>query len=59
MITLKISTYEQFAQNYPGYGGFLPWMAVSNGTVTPTWDWTTRVPSLDNGQLFWAAYGLV
>jgi hypothetical protein len=32
---------------------------VNPTNVTPTWDWTDGVPSLDNGQLFWAAYGLV
>ncbi len=58
MATLKIGTYEQFAKDYPGYGGFLPWMNVNPTNVTPTWDWDYRVPSLDNGQLFWAAYGL-
>lgn len=34
-------------------------MAVNDGVVTPTWDWTDGVPSLDNGQLFWAAYAVV
>ena len=59
MLTLKIGTYEAFDQKYPGYGGFLPWMSVNQGVVGPSWDWTNRVPSLDNGQLFWAVYGLV
>ena len=59
MLTKKITTYEKFDQDYPGYGGFLPWVAVKQTGVEPTWDWTTAVPSLDNGQLFWAAYGLV
>lgn len=58
MLTTKIGTYEQFAQEYPGYGGFLPWLAVNSTTVAPTWDWMTGVPALDNGQLFWAAYGV-
>lgn len=30
-----------------------------DGVVTPAWDWTDGVPSLDNGQLFWAAYAVV
>lgn len=49
MITKKIDTYELFASEYPGYGGFLPWLAVNPTNVTPTWDWTTAVPALDNG----------
>ena len=49
MLTKKITTYEKFDQDYPGYGGFLPWVAVKQTGVEPTWDWTTAVPSLDNG----------
>ena len=49
LLERKIKTYEKFDQDYPGYGGFLPWVAVNNGVVTPTWDWTDGVPSLDNG----------
>ncbi|CAK63157.1 unnamed protein product (macronuclear) [Paramecium tetraurelia] len=59
LLNRKINTYEQFDKDYPGYGGFLPWVAVNDGVVTPTWDWTDGVPSLDNGQLFWAAYAVV
>lgn len=58
MATQIITSYEQFAQDFPGYGGFLPWVAINPTNITPTWDWTTGVPALDNGQLFWAAYGL-
>lgn len=49
MLKKKIATYEKFASDYPGYGGFLPWVSVTKLGVTPTWDWTTGVPSLDNG----------
>ena len=59
MLTKKIDTYEKFDKQYPGFGGFLPWLSVVDGVVTPTYDWTNRVPSLDNGELFWAMYGLV
>eukprot|EP00347_Sterkiella_histriomuscorum_P017499 403349118 len=59
MLTKKITSYEIFDQTYPGYGGFLPWVAIKQDTITPTWDWETAVPALDNGQLFWGAYGLV
>jgi hypothetical protein len=54
----KIDSYERFATKYPGFGGFLPWIKVSGTDISPTSDWNNRVPSLDNGQLFWAAYGL-
>lgn len=39
MLTKKINTYEKFNSQYPGFGGFLPWIFIyDNGTVTPTWD---------------------
>jgi hypothetical protein len=48
----KIDTYERFDRSYPGYGGFMPWITISeNGTVAPagaTWD--NRLPALDNGE---------
>ncbi len=58
MVKTKIASYIEFGNKYPGFGGFLPWVAVDQNGVNPTWDWTDRVPALDNGQLFWAAYGL-
>jgi hypothetical protein len=58
MLELKISTYEAFNDKYPGFGGFLPWIAVDGGIITPTWDFHNRVPSLDNGEYFWALYGI-
>ena len=60
LVKKKIDTYETFYKKYPGFGAFLPWIQIyDNGTVTPTWDWSNALPSLDNGQLFWAAYALV
>lgn len=60
MASKKVDTLIAFDKKYPGYGGFLPWFALNDdGTVTPTWDWINRVPSLDNGEYFWAVYGLV
>ena len=60
MASKKVDSLIAFDKKYPGYGGFLPWIAIANnGTVTPTWDWINRVPSLDNGEYFWAVYGLV
>ena len=59
MLNKKINSYESFNSKYPGYGGFLPWITVDGANVEPTYDWKNRVPSLDNGELFWAMYGLV
>ena len=36
MATKKIDTYEKFNTKYPGFGGFLPWISVVDGEVTPT-----------------------
>lgn len=56
ILTRKVGTYEDFANRYPGYGGFMPWTAVMPGKqIDPTWDWVGKVPSLDNGQLLWSA----
>jgi len=50
----KIKTYLAFDARYPGFGGFLPWFIANASGLTPTRDWSTRVPSLDNGQLAWS-----
>lgn len=62
----KLKSLRQFNKDYPGYGGFLPWVVIKNGQVQPTaypsnpdWDWTERTPGLDNGQLVWAYYALI
>ncbi len=49
LIDRKMKTLEEFHEAYPGFGWFLPWYAITNGTMTPSWDWHDRVPSLDNG----------
>ena len=59
MLTLKISTYEDFNHRYPGYGGFLPDMEYADGIVKPYGDWENMLNSIHNGELFWAIYGLV
>jgi hypothetical protein len=63
ILTKKINSYENFNKNLPGFGGFLPWFLVSDEGMEPTayadnpeWDWTTRVPGLDNGQLAWSLF---
>lgn len=59
LLQRKLAAYTQFRQTYPGYAGFMPWF-VSNvngtGKVEPTWDWKTRVPSLDNGEWIWSMF---
>lgn len=55
----KITSYEKFNAQYPGFGGFLPWFAVNDSGMVPTWDWVGRVPSLDNGQLLWGLVALI
>jgi len=56
VLTKKISSYERFNRDYPGFGGFLPWFLVSDQGLRPTDDWQDRVPGLDNGQLAWSLY---
>jgi hypothetical protein len=54
----KISSYEKFNENYPGYGGHLPWMFVRNGTITPANGWYNSTPSLDNGEMIFGLKAL-
>jgi hypothetical protein len=58
ILSNKIKSYEDFNSKYPGFGGFLPWYSADDNGMKPSWDWQDRVPSLDNGQLFWAVYAL-
>lgn len=56
LLQRKMASYEKFSQEYPGFGGFLPWFQVSNAGLRPTSDWSNRVPALDNGQFAWSLY---
>jgi len=49
----KISSYEKFNQNYPGFGGFLPWFRVNDSGIVVFTDqmWKDHVPGLDNGRM--------
>ena len=49
IMTLKLKTYLQFNQTYPGFGGYIPWYTGDSIEITPTYDWVNRVPALDNG----------
>jgi hypothetical protein len=57
-LATKVNTYDAFTLKYPGFGGFLPWVYVSDNGIEPTVDFNSSVPSLDNGQLFWSAYAV-
>lgn len=52
----KISSYEKFDREQPGFGGFLPWFTVSDHGFEPLAGWADLVPALDNGQLAWSIY---
>lgn len=59
VLEAKVTSMERFHAKYPGFGGFMPWVAYDGeGNVNPTWDWQNRVPSLDNGEFFWAAFAV-
>jgi hypothetical protein len=56
----KVTTYEQFDEIYPAFGGFLPWFISEdrgNGVrMYPLSGWEDRIPALDNGQLAWSIF---
>lgn len=62
----KADAIDAFNTEFPGFGGFMPWFAFANVTengvnktqVTPVNGWANRVPALDNGEFFWAAYAV-
>ena len=51
ILELKLQTYLQFNESYPGFGGFLPWFTSSTQAISPVWNWVNQVPGLDNGLL--------
>ena len=59
LLRKKIVSIQKFNSEYPGYGGFIPWVSVLDGQIKPIDDWTTSVPALDNGEYFWGVYSLV
>jgi len=58
VLTSKISSYEQFNTNFPGFGGFFPWFMNLDTGMIPTDDFKNSVPGLDNGQLAWSIFAL-
>jgi len=53
IITNKITSYENWNTNFPGFGGFLPWFDVTDEGCVPNSGWTNQVPGLDNGEMVW------
>jgi len=58
-LAIKVNSYDLFNCRFPGFGGFLPWVAVADDGISPQPGWETQVPAFDNGQLIWAVYGLL
>lgn len=52
----KMNTYQKWNRTYPGFGGYLPWVGVNKGVISPSKSWESRVPSLDNGEWVWSIY---
>lgn len=55
LIGLKVETLDKFYKQYPGFGGYLPWVVIGKDGLSPAHDFQSRVPALDNGEMFWAA----
>ncbi len=52
ILAKKVDSYERFDREYPGYGGFMPWIKIgADGSLGPAdKHWESNVPSLDNGE---------
>ncbi|KPM42166.1 hypothetical protein AK830_g4372 [Neonectria ditissima] len=59
IMEVKLKTYLQFNETYPGFGGFLPWILTDEQAIKPNDGWNNLVPGLDNGELIWAVYGCI
>lgn len=44
-----MNTLENFHKKYPGFAGFFPWVYLNGSEPTPTYDFASRTPALDNG----------
>ncbi|MFH0908205.1 MAG: hypothetical protein V1929_05535 [bacterium] len=56
ILTKKIATLERFKENYPAFGGFLPWFIHANNgeDIQPAWNYQDRIVSQENGGFVWA-----
>lgn len=52
----KMNTFEKWNREFPGFGGFLPWVDNNASGVVPLPAWENQVPSLDNGEMIWGLY---
>lgn len=52
ILAKKIVSYECFYRDFPGYGGFMPWILLGE-KITPAKDWVEYLPSLDSGEWAW------
>jgi hypothetical protein len=56
----KIASYEQWNQEFPGFGGFIPWVYVNDTGMVPIPPaWSNKVPGLDNGEMIWGIYAVI
>ncbi len=51
ILSNKLAAFLAFNRTFPGFGGYLPWFQVSNGSLQLLNGWTTRTPALDNGEV--------
>jgi hypothetical protein len=52
----KMASLEQWNRDYPGFGGWIPWVNNNGSKVVPMPDWSHSVPALDNGEMVWGLY---
>lgn len=52
----KMTSLELWNRNYPGFGGWIPWVNNNGSVVEPMPEWTHQVPALDNGEMVWGLY---
>ena len=58
LLETKINAYMTFAQNFPVFGGSLPWFEVA-GMASPSTSWRDRTPGLDNGEFYFTIYTII
>jgi hypothetical protein len=56
LLERKRASYCRFIEQFPGFGGFLPWFKTTDEGLTPMPGWKDRVPALDNGQWAWSLF---
>lgn len=59
LLRRKIASYERFDRRFPGFGGFAPWVEVSDEGMEPMAGSRDSVPGLDAGELVWSLMAAV